>query len=303
MAYSARLEEDLINTEYHTFSQYDEFMFVRKLILDRDVKDVKFRAIEDGEQLCAARDLLNDRYGWRGYGSAHNIPSGAHHTTFTAEVDQNVVGTITLAIDSEFGLALDSTFGDEVNEIRDEGGARICELTRLAFHSCVRSKEVLAGLFHFVFIYGTTISDCTDLLIEINPRHACFYETMLGFERVGPLKTNGSVAAPSQLMRLKVDAIRKNISELAGSANPTSKRSLYYNFFPHLQETQIRCLLMSNAMMRSIRYDSRHRAPNYSQIEDETPALTHSLTPLGSAGLPDPRDMGVTANAAVRRAA
>lgn len=261
MSFGVKLKEEQIQNDDLKLIPCDEFIFVRKLFIGNQVNNVTFRAVEDSEKLDNARDLINDRYGWRGYGSAHDIPSGAHHTTFTAEVDESVVGTITLALDSECGLNIDHTFGVELDSIRQMEGSTICELTRLAFHASARSKEVMAGLFHFAFIYGTMISQCTDLLIEVNPRHACFYEKMLGFERIGALKTNGSVAAPSQLMNLKVEAIRSNIGKLAGRAASASHRSLYYDFFPPLQEAQIRCLLSAKSIRRSIRHDSRQVEP------------------------------------------
>jgi hypothetical protein len=213
-----------------------------------------------------------------------------------------VVGTITLAIDSEQGLAIDDTFKDEADQIRQEDGAKICELTKLAFHSGVRSKEVLAGLFHLVYIYGTAVSECTDLLIEINPRHTSFYETMLGFERIGSLKTNGSVAAPSQLMRLKVEAIRRNIGDLAANATVACHRSLYSYFLPPLQETQLRCQLSLHPRARHIRYDSVHMG-QYADVADDRLNFASSVDPLSSASSWDPGEMGVAASQDVRQAA
>ncbi len=216
------------------------FTHVRKVVIARQVREVTFRAVQQSAMLMAACELLNDRYGWRGYGSSHSIPSGVHHTTFTAEVDETVVGTITLAIDSELGLAVDRTFADDVGRIRDTKGTQICELTRLAFREDIRSKEVLASLFHFTFIVGTAVSSCTDLLIEVSPRHTDFYHKMLGFERVGSMKTNHSVGSPSQLMRLRVDAIGSNIRTLAGALDSRKCYSLYPYFLNMQEERQIR---------------------------------------------------------------
>ncbi len=206
-----------------------------------EYKEVLFLAIKDEQKYDEARDLLNSRYGWRGYGSAHDIHSDIQHATFVAEIEEQVVGTMTLTIDSDRGLAIDRTFADIAGAIRREAGGGICELTKLAFDEGVRSKEVLAGLFHMAFIYGTAHTDCTDLFIEVNPRHVRFYEMMLGFQGVGAERTNASVGAPSRLMRLSVDTIRNNIREMAGSHSNT--RSLYPYFFPPEEERQVRRLL------------------------------------------------------------
>lgn len=213
---------------------------VKKLSIGRELKDVVFSVVTDDGTHSAACDLINNRYNWRGYGSAHSIPANRNHTTFVAEVDDDVIGTITLAVDSEEGLAIDRTFAEEAEQIRAESGVRMCELTKLAFDGQVRSKEVMAGLFHLAFIYGTSASDCTDLFIEVNPRHARFYEMMLGFCEVGLSKLNASVGAPAQLMRLKVDNIRRNICKMAGKASAAVAHSLYPYFFSLDDESQIR---------------------------------------------------------------
>jgi hypothetical protein len=147
---------------------------------------------------------------------------------------------MTLAVDSDRGLAIDRTFADLASSIRRESEGGICELTKLAFDDGVRSKEVLAGVFHMAFIYGTTHTDCTDLFIEVNPRHVRFYEMMLGFKGVGSERINTSVGAPSRLMRLSVDSIRQNIREMAGAQPLSNARSLYPYFFPPEEERQVR---------------------------------------------------------------
>jgi hypothetical protein len=196
--------------------------------------------VRDDHKQSSAKNLINDRYGWRGYGTDHEIPIGAHHTTFVAEVDQRVIGTITLGVDAGNGLAIDSTFADVTNQFREKPGTRICELTKLAFDCSIRSKEVMAGLFHLAFMYGTSTSDCTDLFIEVNPRHTRFYEMMLGFCGVGLARINESVEAKAQLMRLEVDAIRRNICEMAGKLGAGLGHSLYPYFFSPDDERRIR---------------------------------------------------------------
>jgi hypothetical protein len=220
-----------------------------------EVKDVKFSVIEDSEKLQAACALLNERYGWRGYGSSHVIPTGVHQTTFTAEVDDSVVGTITLAVDSDRGLNIDCTFGEEVDRIRKIKDAHICELTRFAFNGEVRSKEALAGLFNLAFIYGTAITQCTDLLIEVAPRHVSFYKAMLGFRRLGSLRPNENVGSPAQLMGLRVEEITRKIADLAGRAEPASSRSLYPYFYAPADELKIRRSLTLNRKMSQIYRD------------------------------------------------
>lgn len=196
---------------------------------------VTVRVADTHHQRNSARTLVNRMYSWRGYGDRHVIPHTPTHTTFTASSIATTIGTITLAVDSPAGLAADVLFRDEIDTFRQRPGAKTCELTKLAFDSDAPSKPLLAAMFHLVFIYGYRRYSCTDLFIEVNPRHVRFYEAMLGFQRISILKTNDSVAAPSQLMWLKVSEIRNRIDQCAGSASALS-RSLYPHFFSPAEE-------------------------------------------------------------------
>jgi hypothetical protein len=224
---------------------HKRLIYSKNLNISGKIQDISFSIVRDNKKFLSVHDLINDRYAWRGYGSNHSITSDAHHTTFAAEADHEVISTITLAVDSEDGLAMDRTFADVADKVRREPGTRICELTKLAFDAGVRSKEVLAGLFHLAFIYGTSTSDCTDLFIEVNPRHVRFYEMMLGFSCASSPRANASVGAPAQLMHLQVDVIRRNIREMAGKEGPAGGRSLYPHFFSPDDEGRIRLALAS----------------------------------------------------------
>lgn len=181
-------------------------------------------------QRNAANMLLSRMYAWRGYGKTHSLASSPNCVTFTAACHEDVVGTLTLRVDAPVGLAADQTFADQIAPFREAPGAKLCELTKLAFDWKSSSHEHLAALFHLVFIYGSRQFACTDLFIEVNPRHRRYYEKMLGFVRVGEVRTNTSVDAPSQLMWLNVGAIRRMIDENA-KAPESNQRSLYRYFF------------------------------------------------------------------------
>lgn len=157
--------------------------------------------------------LVNKMYAWRGYGNDHTLPEDRIHTTFTAIAKDETIGTITLALDSDHGLAADETFRDEIDRLRQTPGTELCELTKFAFDAVNSSKFLLASLFHIVYLVGTHNYRCTDLVIEANPRHKRFYEAMLGFKSIGDVRKNPKVDAPSQLLHIKVSEIQKHISE------------------------------------------------------------------------------------------
>jgi hypothetical protein len=191
----------------------------------------------DGQR-SRANMLLNRMYSWRGYGAGHKLPSAPNCVTFTATSQEDVIGTLTLTVDSPAGLALDLTFREEIEAFRRAPGAKLCELTKFAFDTSSPAKPRLAALFHIIFIYGSMHYDCTDLFIEVNPRHARFYEAMLGFRRVGAAKTNVAVNAPAQLMWLNVADIRRQIDR-HGVPDGQTSRSLYAHFFSVKEEEGI----------------------------------------------------------------
>ncbi|MFA7439912.1 MAG: GNAT family N-acetyltransferase [Sphingomonadaceae bacterium] len=201
-------------------------------------KNIEVCLIHSGADRELAEQLINRMYAWRGYGSNHRLPTAEHCMTFIAYAEENVVGTLTLTVDSPDGLALDHTFANELAEFRAMPGSRICELSKFAFDPSIQSKTVLAAMFHTIFIHGSKFN-CTDLFIEVNPRHRRFYEAMLGFKRIGAVKSNDAVGAPSQLMWVKVASIRQNIEQSA-SGNICGGRSFYPFFFPTGQENGIR---------------------------------------------------------------
>ena len=220
-------------------SQEHRSIRLRRMEVCGESREIVVRLVETSDKIQAACDLINDRYAWRGYGASHRIPSSASHMTFTAELDEDIVGTLTLAVDSRRGLASDNTFKDEIDRVRALPGTRVCELTKFAFDPAVQSKKLMAALFHIVFVYGHRTHGCTDLFIEVHPRHVRFYEAMLGFEAVGSVRTNESVAAPAQLMWLEVAAIRKYIDRFAKNTDRRNTRSLYPDFFSPFEEDGI----------------------------------------------------------------
>lgn len=226
---------------YYAATQDDgsRSILLHQVQVGNEREDVVIRVVSSLDQMRSACDLLNDRYAWRGYGDHHKIPADQHHITFTAEIAGDVVGTITLALDSEKGMAADRSYKTEIDEYRAMPGSGACELTKFAFDPAVQSKELMAALFHTVFVYGSRTYGCSDLFVEVVARHVRFYEAMLGFQTVGEMKPNQTVHKPVQLMWLKVSDIRDNINRLASAPKMVGARSLYPFFFSPAKEDGI----------------------------------------------------------------
>lgn len=227
---SAEDPEELVAGELHTIVVPSE--------AGKRQDALTIRLADTAGQRSRANMLLERMYSWRGYRSKQKLQVGPNSITFTATSERDVVGTLTLTVDSPAGLASDNTFKDEIDKFRGGPGAKVCELTKFAFDTSLPARPRLAALFHIIFIYGSLHFDCTDLLIEVNPRHRRFYEAMLGFTPVGAPRLNTSVNAPAQLMWLNVGEIRRLIDRFAGDERFAS-RSLYAHFFSAKEEEGI----------------------------------------------------------------
>lgn len=209
-----------------------------------DASDLLFDGVgEPGFTIRAARSwgernaaslLINRQYGRRGYKSNPLPANSGESVTLVASIRDQVVGTLTVGFDCDDGLLADDLFADEVNALRAVR-RQVCEFTKLAVDTLVRSQRVLAAMFHVAFIQAHRIRGCDNLLIEVNPRHRRFYEAKLGFEVIGPVRINGRVNAPALLLSLDLWQAQVCIDEFGGRPEfGRVERSLYpYAFSTH----------------------------------------------------------------------
>lgn len=179
--------------------------------------------------------LLGQRYAWRGYAGCHRIDEHPNRVTLCATERGDTVGTVTLGFDSAEGLLADEDFKDVIDDYRLQGG-RVCEITKLAIAPRANTRQTLASLCHVMFIYGYTKHRCTDVFIEVNPRHRRYYETMLGFQCLGDLRHNKRVHAPSYLLWTSLDHVAQQISALGGAGERRKMPRSLYPYFPAHEE-------------------------------------------------------------------
>ena len=197
------------------------------------------RLTDTAEGRNSASMLVSKMYAWRGYSGTHHLSDDPNRITLTATDKGDAIGTLTLGIDSAVGLSADKVFGTELDTFRGSG-AKLCEFTKLAFDQSVRSKTSLANLFHLAVIHARDIHHCTDIVIEVNPRHRRFYERMLGFERFSDIKTNVSVNAPAFLLKVSIAFVTEQIMKYGGTWDEDNcARSFYTYFFSPREETGI----------------------------------------------------------------
>lgn len=204
------------------------------------------RAPDGSDGRSGASLLIERMYAWRGYQGSGQDADDPHRITLTATDGGEVVGTLTIGVDAGRGLMADHMYQDELDGLRRDG-ARLCEVTRLAFDHDVQSRHALAGVFHLAFIYAREMHECTDAVIEVNPRHRRFYERMLGFRQLGELKTNSRVNAPSFLLHVSLAYVAQQVEAVGGAFSrgiATSERSFYPYFFSPEEERGIAARLL-----------------------------------------------------------
>jgi hypothetical protein len=197
--------------------------------------------VADGGDRSDASLLIDRMYATRGYLSS-GLPQCADDDRITLVASEAglTIGTITMGFDAENGLMVDDLFGSEVAALR-ERGLRLCEFTKLAIDGAVRSRRVLASLFHAAYIYALPVKGADRLLIEVNPRHVGYYRRMLGFHALTEARINRRVDAPAVMMMLDLSYARAQIAALGGlqADAAAEERSLYPWFFDSAQERQI----------------------------------------------------------------
>jgi len=196
---------------------------------------IKIRLANSGGHRSKASYLIKTRYAWRGYKVSSLANNPANRMTVAAFDSDRPIATITVGVDSPAGLAVESLYPAEVKALRTSG-CSLCEFTKLAVDNMVRSKAVLAAIFHLAYIYAHRMRLCTDLLIEVNPRHVKFYETMLGFTTCGEEKMDPRVNAPALLLRLDLSYAKAQIARLGGHAELAGEIRLLYPYFFSTQE-------------------------------------------------------------------
>lgn len=198
------------------------------------------RAADSFGQRSQANILVNRMYATRGYHTSSLLKDrDSNRITLIAGEGDAIIGTITIGFDSPAGLLVDELFRAETEALR-KSGRKICEFTKLAVDSVVKSKRVLASLFHVAYIIAHRLNGLHNLIIEVNPRHVRYYERMLGFEVKGPERLNRRVNAPAVLLSLDLSHARSEIEQFGGRPDlAAAEKSLYPYFFSPAEEAGI----------------------------------------------------------------
>ena len=155
--------------------------------------------------------LVRRRYESCGYQAAQTV-TDPNLYTFAAYSSGNLVGTLGVRLDSSEGLKIDDLYGDEVDSLRVRG-LGLAEFTRLAVDESAASKEVLGALFHTAVLFSHVVRGCSNVVIEVNPRHVAYYRRVLSFKPLGPQRHLDRVGAPAVALVLEFPTLMKAIDE------------------------------------------------------------------------------------------
>lgn len=164
------------------------------------------RLADSSHDRLAAAALVARRYAWRGYPyPTKPTVDLSNQMTLVVWDGEDAVATLTLRRDSVEGLLSENLYGDEIDALRRESKV-LCEVTRLATDCDDHNRTVLALLFRAAHSHGRARFGATDAVIEVNPRHAAFYQREFRFSRIGGVRHCPRVEAPAVLLHRSVDA-------------------------------------------------------------------------------------------------
>jgi len=166
------------------------------------------------EQVDAAEDLVRRRYAWRGYSlGCESRSSTAPLVTLLAQSGEHLLGTLTVRPGGSLGLFAEHSYRAEIDALR-QAGRRVGELIRLAMEEGADWKPALEALVRSAYVVTRFMHALTDVVIEVNPRHARFYERIFGFIVAAPERFCSRVGAPSVLMRLDLEQFGLRLQSL-----------------------------------------------------------------------------------------
>ena len=161
------------------------------------LRNVSIGPATSPDQKRAAAALVRRMYSWRGYRSHGG--DAEHRIVLVAWAANEALATLTLGRDSPEGLMADSLYREELQNLRRQQRI-VCEITRLAAEPDHGRPDLLAALFRAAQAYGRTALGATDVVTEVNPRHARYYQRRFGFSTLGSRRHCPRVDAPAVLL-------------------------------------------------------------------------------------------------------
>ena len=212
-------------------------------LLSKDGIEIRLADGASGDEIDG---LVSRMYRQRGYLTpgariAASSPALGHQVTLEARHEGCTVGTLTVNPGSMRALNAEELYADEILPYRARGG-RVCEFTRLALDSEHCNKPALGCLFHIGFIFAFHVYRAADLFIEVNPRHALFYQRKLNFELAGEEKMCARVSAPAVLLHKDLAQCAQEIARFGGERVPENRTFYAFMLTPREEQSAVATL-------------------------------------------------------------
>lgn len=138
-------------------------------------------------------------------------------TVIIAEENDTVIGTVSITMDSVYGLHVDEDFPKDMLEIRKNlNGKRLGASWRIVTDPyCPRTRKMALDLMKAGF--EVSLENNIDVLMcSFNPKHESFYQRFLGFETVayGMCKSVGNKSAVLMRYELARNGMPKRLEKI-----------------------------------------------------------------------------------------
>lgn len=144
----------------------------------------------------------------------------AESYTLVATKNNQIIGTLTLIVDSPLGLPMDKIYAEE-NDCLRKGGRKLSELSQFAVKDGGLKCSLL--LCKYAEVLADKVLGCSDFVITVNPKHCSFYRKILRFEDYSSEKEHpileGAKTVPLRLNLITLEETYKSCSHKKRSLN------------------------------------------------------------------------------------
>ncbi|MBI3772212.1 MAG: hypothetical protein HY272_05895 [Gammaproteobacteria bacterium] len=189
---------------------------------------ISIRLAQNYDELKSAYALVYTQYLKQGYQKPSSkgvrfLPHFGLPTSYTliAEINGNIVGTLTIVSDGLLGLPMEKEYPEAVTALRVQE-RRMAEISCLATRRG-RDLPVILQLMYAIYEFSFVQLGMTDLCVAVTTEHQPFYRKVLRFEAISdPTPYSSCNDIPAIAMKLDLTRAREkfnlahNISRMVG---------------------------------------------------------------------------------------
>jgi len=199
---------------------------LQKLLAGAAPKELVIKYATTRDEFEAAFRLVHDLYAMCGFVEPHE--SGIRARVFeallstaviVAKLGERVIATISVIVDSEFGLPMEEAYAGELAALRDQ--ARVpAEVSGLAVDLEYRNAGIFVRMSKLVLAYALS-AGVTDLCVAITPAFASLFSHIMLFEPFGPERSYSSkLNDPVVALRCTLDDAEQRMIDAYGGDGP-----------------------------------------------------------------------------------